>query len=184
MAKQGKRAIIVPKGIDVSAKDGCVKITGPSGTLSVNLPDSLSVRIDKEQVQVGFAGGAKPENIRGLFRALINRRVFAVRDGITKKLEIVGVGYQGEVKGKNLVLKMGFSHPVTLAIPEGIKTKVEKNLITISGVDPEKVGEFAAQVRAVRIPEPYGGKGIRYSGEYVRHKVGKTAGAGTTTTAK
>ncbi len=95
-------------------------------------------------------------------------------------MEVVGVGYQAEVKGKDLVLKVGFSHSVPLEVPEGLKVKIEKNVIYITGIDPEKVGYFAAKVRAVRPPEPYAGKGIRYFGEYVRHKVGKTAGVGVT----
>ncbi|MFH0796874.1 MAG: 50S ribosomal protein L6 [Candidatus Omnitrophota bacterium] len=180
MAKQGKRPILIPKGANISLEKGSLKISGSQGTLIFAIPSSISVTVEKESVQVGFSGMEKLENLRGLVHALIRHRLSAVTEGITKKLEVVGVGYQAEVKGKDLVLKVGFSHPVPMEVPEGIKVKIEKNIITITGIDPEKVGDFSAKVRAVRPPEPYGGKGVRYFGEYVRHKVGKTAGVGVT----
>ena len=186
MAKLSKRPIIVPEGVKIFLKPGSVSMTGPGGELSVIIPPTLVVVMDKEKVRVNCAVtdqvldkkfDRKLESIRGLIRSLINSRLNAVKSGCLKKLEVIGVGYQSEVKGKDLVLKVGFSHPVKIAIPEGVKVKVEKILISISGCNPETVGNFAARVRAVKPPEPYGGKGIRYQGEYVRHKVGKTAGA-------
>ena len=186
MAKLGKRPIIVPEGVKISLKSGSLNMAGPGGELSVLIPPTLSVVLDKERIRVNCAvtdqvlarkSARKMEGARGLIRSLINNRLNAVKNGCLKKLEVIGVGYQAEVKGKELVLKVGFSHPVPMAIPEGVRVKVEKVLVSISGVNPETVGDFAARVRAVKPPEPYGGKGIRYQGEYVRHKVGKTAGA-------
>ncbi|MCX5642601.1 MAG: 50S ribosomal protein L6 [Candidatus Omnitrophica bacterium] len=186
MAKLGKRPITIPEGVKVSLETGVLNMVGPAGKLSVAIPPTLLVVLDKEKIRVncavmaqGFAKKAerKLEGVRGLIRSLINSRLVAVKNGCLKKLEVIGVGYQAEVKGKELVLKVGFSHPIKLVIPEGIKVVVEKILITISGVNPEIVGNFAARIRLVKPPEPYGGKGIRYQGEYVRHKVGKTAGA-------
>jgi large subunit ribosomal protein L6 len=186
MAKQGKRPIIIPEGVKVSQDGASINLVGPEGKLSVVLPSTLSVVLEKERIRVNCAvtdqdlakkAERKLESIRGLFRALISSRLSAVKAGCLKKLEVVGVGYQAEVKGKDLVLKVGFSHSVRFMIPQGVKVKVEKSLITISGFDPEMVGDFAARIRAARPPEPYGGKGIRYQGEYVRHKVGKAAGA-------
>ena len=186
MAKLGKRPIKIPEGVKVSLENGSVNLSGPEGKLSVAVPSTLSVVLEKEQLRVncnvadrGLAKKAehKLESIRGLIRSLISSRLNAVKAGCLKKLEVIGVGYQAEVKGKELILKVGFSHPVRFAIPEGVKVKVEKVLISISGSNPETVGDFAARVRAVKPPEPYGGKGIRYQGEYVRHKVGKAAGA-------
>ncbi|PIP16758.1 MAG: 50S ribosomal protein L6 [bacterium (Candidatus Ratteibacteria) CG23_combo_of_CG06-09_8_20_14_all_48_7] len=183
MAKQGKRPIGIPKGVNISMESGGLNISGSQGTLNFAIPSSVSVTVEKDRVQVGFSGMEKPENLRGLVHALIRHRLKCVTEGITKKLEVVGVGYQAEVKGKDLVLKVGFSHSVPMEVPEGLKVKIEKSIIAITGIDPEKVGDFAAKVRAVRPPEPYGGKGIRYFGEYVRHKVGKTAGVGVTPSA-
>jgi len=186
MAKLGKRPITIPEGVKISLEAGSLNLVGPEGKLSVTIPPTLSVVFDKERVRVNCAvadqGLAKKaerklEKIRGLVRSLINSRLNAVKNGCLKKLEVIGVGYQAEVKGKELVLKVGFSHPVKFTIPEGVKVKVEKILVSISGFNPETVGDFAARIRAVKPPEPYGGKGIRYQGEYVRHKVGKTAGA-------
>ncbi|MFH2068137.1 MAG: 50S ribosomal protein L6 [Candidatus Omnitrophota bacterium] len=186
MAKLGKRTITIPEGVKVSLEAGRLNLAGPEGKLSVEIPPALSVVLDKERIRVNCAvtgqGLAKKtkrklEGVRGLVRSLINSRLSAVKNGCLKKLEVIGVGYGAEVKGKELVLKVGFSHPVQFTIPEGVKVKVEKILVSISGVNPETVGDFAARIRTVKPPEPYGGKGIRYQGEYVRHKVGKTAGA-------
>lgn len=186
MAKLGKRPITIPEGVKVSLEAGSLNLVGPEGRLSVTIPPTILVALDKERIRVNYViadqGLAKKaerklEGVRGMVRSIINSRLNAVKNGCLKKLEVNGVGYQAEVKGKELVLKVGFSHPVRLAIPEGVKVKVEKILINISGFNPDTVGDFAAQVRAVKPPEPYGGKGIRYQGEYVRHKVGKAAGA-------
>ncbi len=186
MAKLGKRTIRIPEGVKVYLEGSAVRLEGPEGKLTLAIPPSLSVVLDKERVKVAFSSETlnlntkiqrKLEALRGLFYSLLNSRIRSVKESFTKGLEIVGVGYQAEVKGKTLVLKVGFSHPVSLSIPEGIKVKTEKNIISVSGCNPEEVGNFAARIRAVRPPEPYGGKGIRYQGEYVRHKVGKAAGA-------
>jgi len=186
MAKLGKRPIAIPEGVKVSLEAGSLNLVGPEGKLSVTIPPTLSVMLDKERIKVNCAvtergltkkSERKLEGIRGLIRSLISSRLNAVKNGCLKKLEVIGVGYLAEVKGKELVLKVGFSHPVKLIIPEGVKIKVEKIIVSISGFNPETVGDFAARIRAVKPPEPYGGKGIRYQGEYVRHKVGKTAGA-------
>jgi len=186
MAKLGKRAIRIPEGVRISLEGNVVKMEGPEGNLNLSVPPHLSVLMEKERLRVNFAPETqqltakvrrKMEALRGLFRSLLNSRISSVKTACMKKLELVGVGYQAEVKGEDLVLKVGFSHPVILPIPGGIKVKVEKSIISLSGYDPNVVGDFAARARAVRPPEPYGGKGIRYQGEYVRHKVGKAAGA-------
>ncbi|HNS49283.1 MAG TPA: 50S ribosomal protein L6 [bacterium] len=190
MAKQGKRPVRIPDGVKASLEGTVLKMSGPMGNLGLEVPPVLSVVLEKGSIRVDFRSAAgngerknetENESLRSLYRALINSRMKAVKEGITKQLEVIGVGYQAELKGKNLVLKIGFSHPVSVPVPSEIKVKVEKNLITLAGSDPQQVGDFAARVRGVRPPEPYGGKGIRYQGEYVRQKVGKTAGATGTT---
>ncbi len=179
MSRIGKKPIIIPKDVQVSIDDQ-ISIKGPKGELKRDLPDLLEVKekkteqgAEKELIVVPKKENKKIYALWGLYRSLIAGMVEGVVHGVEKKLEIIGVGYRAEVQGDKLVLNIGFSHPVEIKAPQGIEFKVEKNLITISGIDKQLVGQTAAEIRAVRKPEPYKGKGIRYQGEEVRRKAGK-----------
>lgn len=180
MSRIGKKPIAIPAGVTVTVADGAVSIKGPKGEDRLVLHPHARVAQNAGELAVSVE---KPEekfdrSLWGLHRALLAAMIEGVTQGFSKKLEMVGVGYKAVLQGKNLVLEAGFSHPVELAIPEGITVAVEKNtLITISGINKQKVGTFAAQARAVRKPEPYKGKGIKYIGEVIRRKEGKAAKA-------
>lgn len=186
MAKQAKRPVAIPAGVKVEQDGRQVRLTGPVGSLALDLPPYLHLEVSGDALQVSCRAGEGEvprkllrslDGVTGLYRSLIKNRLESVQKGTQKVLNISGVGFAADVKGDNLELKIGFSHPVVLAIPEGISVKTERGSLTVSGVDPLTVGDFAARVRAARPPEPYGGKGIRYADEYVRRKVSKTAGA-------
>jgi large subunit ribosomal protein L6 len=178
MSRVGRRPIPIPNGVSVEAVDGAVHVKGPKGTLSETMPPRVDVRIEGGKVSVARQGEDKATRaIHGLARALIQNMVRGVVQPFVKELEIQGVGFRADVAGKTLKLQLGFSHPVEVPIPEGIKVAVDKNVaIRIEGIARQQVGQFAADLRAIRPPEPYKGKGIRYVGERVRRKVGK-AGA-------
>lgn len=151
-----------------------MQVKGPKGTLSRAFPSAVTVATEDGNIVVTRTGDDKPAKaLHGLTRALINNMVLGVTEGFKKNLEVLGVGYRANVQGKTLVLDLGYSHPIEFPFPEGIDIKVEKNVITVEGTDKEKVGQAAAEIRAFRKPEPYKGKGVRYSGERVRTKVGK-----------
>ncbi len=176
MSRKGKLPIPLPKGITVTVKDGVVTVAGPKGTLHQNLLPGILIDVKADQIEVGLAEDqADQSNNHGLYRSLLANMVQGASQAFEKKLELVGVGYRAAVQGQLLDLQLGFSHPTKVNIPQGLTVKVEKNIISISGIDKQLVGQFAADIRSIRPPEPYQGKGVRYVGEYVRRKAGKTA---------
>jgi large subunit ribosomal protein L6 len=179
MSRVGRKPIPIPSGVSVDTVDGAVRVKGPKGTLTEPMPARVSVRVEAGQVSVARGDEEKTTRaLHGLARALIQNMVRGVVEPYVKELEIQGVGYRADVAGKTLKLLLGFSHPVELAIPEGLKIAVDKNvMIRIEGIDRRQVGQFAADLRRIRPPEPYKGKGIRYVGERVRRKVGKAGAA-------
>ncbi len=179
MSKIGKKPILIPGGVTVNIQEGKIVVTGPKGEQTVELHRKVRVEAGDIELKVSVSN---PEDRRqkalwGTFRALLANAISGVVSGFEKKLEFVGVGYKAAATDDKLVLNLGYSHPVELAIPKGLAVKVEKNIITISGVSKQEVGEFAAYVRRQRKPEPYKGKGIRYQGEVVRRKAGKVVKA-------
>jgi large subunit ribosomal protein L6 len=176
MSRIGKRPISIPGKVTVTIEGQFVKVKGPKGELSRTLPNEVEVIHEGETLQVNRRDESRPARQRhGLCRTLVANMVEGVSQGFQKKLEIQGVGYRAQVQGKNLTLSMGYSHPVQIEPPEGIQFAVENNVnVTVTGIDKEIVGNTAAQIRAVRPPEPYKGKGIRYAGEMVRRKAGKS----------
>ena len=170
----------MPSGVTVEVSDGHVKVTGPKGTLERDLPRDITVRQDGDQLVVERPDDERQHRaLHGLTRSLVNNMVVGVTDGFTRELEIVGVGYRAAAPGPNkLDLALGFSHPVSVDAPEGITFETPApTRITVRGIDKEVVGQVAANIRSIRKPEPYKGKGIRYAGEQVRRKSGKAAGA-------
>lgn len=175
MSRIGKVPVKIPDKINVSLESNLLTIKGPKGQLSKTLPDTIVVKKEENSIQVSAANKSiKSQQLYGLYRRLISNMIVGVTEGFKKKLNLQGVGYRSQVQGKKLILNVGFSHPVELDTPAGIDITVEANTsILISGLDKELVGQVAANIRAVRPPEPYKGKGIRYEGEFVRQKVGK-----------
>ena len=180
MSRLGKKPITVPKGVEVKVTGNTVHVKGPKGQITQEFGHGVVVTVDNEQLLVGLEEKAKENgNFQGLYRSLIQNMVNGVTQEFQKQLELIGVGYRAAVSGKNLDLQLGFSHPVSMPIPEGLTVNVEKNTsITISGVNKQVVGQFAADIRAKRKPEPYKGKGVRYKDEVVRKKAGKAGKAG------
>lgn len=178
MSRIGKQPITLPKGAKVAIQDDAIVCEGPKGKLVQGLFPECKVEIEDGTIQVTRDVDTKDARAKhGLLRALINNAVTGVTTGFTKNLEIHGVGYRGDVKGKEVHFSLGYSHPVIYSIPAGIEIDIDKNnKITIKGVDRQKVGQVAAEIRSFRKPDPYKAKGIRYSDEHIRRKVGK-AGA-------
>jgi len=178
MSRIGKKPITIPGGVQVSLKDAVVAVKGPKGELKKPVPEGVSVKVEKAAVNVARAGDEPAIRARhGLVRALINNMIEGVTKGFERKLEINGVGYKAEVAGDKLNLSLGFSHPIAYPLPKGISAKVEKNLLTLAGIDRELLGQTAAKVRSFRPPEPYKGKGVKYLEEVIKRKVGKTGAA-------
>ncbi len=176
MSRIGKKPILLPSGVKVEIEDRKISVKGPKGYLTNELPPGITVEQAADSLVVHRpAETPQYRALHGLARTLINNMVIGVTEGYSRTLELVGVGYRAVKQGKNLVLSIGFSHPVVLE-PEGtLEIEVPKaNQIIISGIDKQQVGNFAAKIRHLHPPEPYKGKGIRYEGERVRHKVGKT----------
>lgn len=179
MSRVGKQPIKILSGVKVNLSGTTLKVEGPKGKLERDLSDGVDVKIDGDTITVDVVKGRKDSPaLRGLTRTLINNMVVGTHTGFTRSLEIQGVGYRAAVKGKNLSLTLGLSHPVDFPIPDGIEAKVEANTkIHLSGADKENLGVVAAKIRSFRKPEPYQGKGVRYSDEHIVRKVGKAAGA-------
>jgi large subunit ribosomal protein L6 len=175
MSRIGKIPVTIPDKITVTITSTTIIVAGPKGQLSRVLPTCIRVIQEDNTIKVTPADNAmKSQQIHGLYRRLIANMILGVTEGFKKKLTLQGVGYRSQVQGKNLILSVGFSHQVEIPSPEGILIAVEANTsVTVSGIDKELVGQVAANIRSVRPPEPYKGKGIRYVGEYVRQKVGK-----------
>jgi large subunit ribosomal protein L6 len=177
VSRIGKQPIDIPDGVTVEVGDGLVTVKGPGGELSQRVDRSMKVTIEDGEVRVDRPSDEREHrSLHGLTRSLIANMVEGVTKGYEKRLEIQGVGYRAALKGSELELQVGFSHPVTMSPPAGIEFEVPApNRIVVKGIDKQLVGEIAANVRKVRKPEPYKGKGIRYEGEYVRKKAGKAA---------
>jgi large subunit ribosomal protein L6 len=179
MSRIGKLPVAIPKGVTVTVAAGRVAVKGPKGDLSTHVLEGTSVSVDAAEVKVSSDRQTRNPAF-GTMRANINNMVLGVTQGFSKTLEIVGTGYRAATEGKALVLQVGFSHPVKFTPPAGVAIKVENpTRLTVSGADKIAVGQAAANIRAIRPPEPYKGKGIKYEGEYIRRKAGKTAGAAT-----
>ena len=176
MSRIGRMPIAVPAGVTVDiAENNQVTIKGPKGTLERVLPAEMDIKLEGNEIIVTRPNDLKKmKSLHGLTRTLINNMVIGVTEGYSKVLEVNGVGYRAAKQGKKLVLNLGYSHPVEMEDPEGLESKVEGNTITITGIDKEKVGQYAAEIRDTRRPEPYKGKGIKYADEVIRRKVGKT----------
>lgn len=176
MSRIGKKSIEIPDGIKVVVESAVVKMESSRGSLFLNIPNGIKAEVDNNRIVVTRVADNKLYFMKhGLTRALLNNMVIGLSQGFNKELEIQGVGFKVELKGKKLVLNLGFSHSIEFNIPEGITIEVPKpTSIIIKGVDKQLVGEAAAEIRAFYKPEPYKGKGIRYVGEYVRKKAGKT----------
>ena len=177
MSRIGRMPIAIPAGITVEvAENNKVTVKGPKGTLERVLPSEMSIKVEGAEVVVSRPNDLKKmKSLHGLTRTLINNMVIGVANGYEKVLEVNGVGYRAQKQGKTLVLSLGYSHPVEMVDPEGIEAVVEgQNKIIVSGISKEKVGQYAAEIREKRAPEPYKGKGIKYVDETIRRKVGKT----------
>lgn len=177
MSKIGKKIIVIPEGVSVKVNGKKVEILGPKGTLSLEVNPLAKINIQEKEISVEPTKKTKEANaIWGLTRALLNNMVEGVKNGYEKKLELQGVGFRMSLQGKKIVLALGFSHPVEVEIPEDLEAKIEENnVLKISGIDKQRVGQFAAEIRSLKKVEPYKGKGFRYQGEKVRRKVGKKA---------
>ena len=175
MSKIGKKPIPIPKGVDVKIDGDSVLVKGPKGEHKKTFNNSVSISIAEGNILVGLKNDQDRSEIWGLTRALIANMLKGVTDGFEKSLEFDGIGYKANVKGSELELNLGYSHPISIKIPEGITVKVEKNVIKINGVDNELIGHFGAEVKSKRLPEPYKGHGIKYVGEVIRRKAGKKA---------
>ena len=175
MSRVGQNPILLSENIDVSKEGNLIKAKGPLGELKLEVIDSINLEIDNKLIKVTNSDNSqKGQAIWGTTRALINNMVKGVSEGFTKNLEIVGVGYRGALNGRKLSLNLGLSHTVELTIPEGIDVKMDGNTkLSINGADKQKIGQFASVIRSKRPPEPFKGKGIRYSDEYVVRKEGK-----------
>ena len=175
MSRIGKQPINTPEGVQVSIKDNVIEVSGPKGKLTENLVPNVKVEIKDKEVLVSVENPENKEqrSMWGLQRSLINNMVVGLTEGFTKQLEVNGVGYKVVLQGKKIVLNVGYSHPVNYDLPEGVDAQIEKNLITLSSFNKQLVGQVAAEIRSVRKPEPYKGKGIKYMEEVIRRKEGK-----------
>ena len=176
MSRIGRLPVVIPAGVTVEIKEGnVVTVKGAKGTLERALAPEMEIKVEEGHVVVTRPNDLKRmKSLHGLTRSLIQNMVTGVSEGYTKTLEVNGVGYKAAKAGKKLTLSLGYSHPVEMEDPEGVEAKVDGNKIIVSGIDKEKVGQYAAEIRDKRRPEPYKGKGIKYSDEVIRRKVGKT----------
>jgi large subunit ribosomal protein L6 len=179
MSRIGKKEIALPKGVEIKQDGDVVTVKGPKGSMQTSLVPGIGMKVENNVVQFTRANEeGKTRAFHGLMRALVANNVKGVSEGFKRELDIIGVGYRAEVKGREVVFALGYSHPVRFAIPEGIEIVVDAKTghVTITGVDKQRVGQTAAEIRALREPDPYKGKGIKYSDEVIRRKAGKAAG--------
>jgi large subunit ribosomal protein L6 len=179
MSRIGKKEIPVPKGVEIRQEGNNVLVKGPKGTLTTAIVPGIDMSVENNVVSFRRANDeGRTRAFHGLMRALVANNVKGVSEGFKRELDIIGVGYRAEVKGREVVFALGYSHPVRFAIPDGIEITVEPKSghITITGIDKQKVGQVAAEIRSLREPDPYKGKGIKYSDEVIRRKAGKAAG--------
>lgn len=179
MSRIGKKPVTFPKNVKISQSGGMVKVEGPKGTLSAKLPEGISMIVSDGNLVIERKSDERSaRSYHGLARTLIGNMVTGVSTGFEKSLEISGVGYRAEVAGNNIKMVLGYSSPVQYTIPKGIDVKVDKQTsVIVTGIDKQLVGRVAAEIRALKKPEPYKGKGIKYAGEHIRRKAGKSAGA-------
>jgi large subunit ribosomal protein L6 len=178
MSRVGRKPVVIPKGVTIQVKDGSVGVKGPKGELKRAIPLGVTVKTAGQELLVERADDSRENRAKhGMLRALVANMVKGVSEGFERKLEINGVGYRADVAGQKLNMALGFSHPVVFELPKGIAAKVDKNLVILSGIDREVLGETASKIRAIRPPEPYKGKGIKYVEEVIKRKVGKTGAA-------
>ena len=175
MSRIGKKPVVVPNGVNASIDNGTLTVKGPKGTLTLGLADDISYEVKEGEISVLPANDTKRARAYwGMQRTLVSNLVQGVTEGYTVVLEITGVGYRANAQGRNLKLQLGFSHDVDLDVPEGVEVKTpDQTTVEVSGIDKQKVGQFAAEIRRWRKPEPYKGKGIKYRGEYIFRKEGK-----------
>lgn len=179
MSRIGKMPVEIVKGVEVTQSNGTLRVKGPKGELELTPHPDMKVLVEDDEVRVERPSDHKDHKaLHGLTRSLIQNMVTGVTEGYSKTLEVVGVGYRADAKGKGVTLNVGFSHPIEYVPTEGVSVECpNQTTIVVSGADKQKVGQAAAEIRGFRPPEPYKGKGIRYQGEHVRRKAGKTAGA-------
>jgi large subunit ribosomal protein L6 len=176
MSRIGKKPIAIPQGVEVSLNANLVKVKGPKGSLEFPHHYEVKVSVAEGEVRIEKAGNSKKaEAIWGTTAKIVGNMIEGVTNGFQKQLELNGVGYRMNAQGKKVVMALGFSHPVEVTAPEGVEVKVEGNVMTVAGIDKQKVGQFAAEIRSLKPVEPYKGKGFRYVGEVVRRKEGKKA---------
>lgn len=176
MSRLAKRPVLIPSGVDVQMNGNTISFKGPKGTISREFPQGLSIEKNESQLMISMASDKLEKPLLGLYYSIVKNAVEGVSKGFEKKLLLVGVGYRANLKGTQVELQLGFSHPFSLAIPQGVHVAIEKNTaITITGSDKQAVGQFAADIRAIKKPEPYKGKGVRYENEFIRKKAGKAA---------
>jgi len=176
MSRIGKKPILIPSGVSVSPKEDGILVKGPLGELFLSIRPEIGLQIEDKKIRlIPKIQNKLTKSLWGLYRALIFNMIQGVSSGFEKKLELKGIGYKAELKGDKVIFYLGFSHPLEFAIPSDIKIKIDKNIVSIFGIDKARVGQIAAKIRSFRPPEPYKGKGIRYVGEVVRRKVGKRA---------
>jgi large subunit ribosomal protein L6 len=177
MSRIGKKPVVFEKEIKVNHKDGFIEVTGPKGSLSIRMEKGVNVDInDNELVLTRENDNKRNRALHGLYRSIIQNMVTGVKDGFSKKLELVGIGYRAEMKGSMLFLQLGYSHPIIFQPPTDVKIEVPNtSTIVVSGIDKQLVGLVASKIKSFRRPEPYKGKGIKYEGEVIRRKAGKTA---------
>jgi large subunit ribosomal protein L6 len=179
MSRIGKQPIVLPKGVEVKLGEDMVEVKGPKGTLQTPMSSLLNYELTEGLLTITRKDDSRESNAQhGLRRTLVANCVEGVSKGFSKTLEVIGVGFKVAVKGNIVDLSVGFSHPVLIELPKGLEAKAEGNKLTISGIDKELVGEYAARIRRIRKPEPYKGKGIKYDNEIIRRKAGKSGGKG------
>ena len=175
MSRVGKKPIPIPKGVEVKLKGDTITVKGPKGNLERRVHPKVQVNIDSDNIVVSVDDQTREvKAFHGLFRALIANMVTGVANGFERVLEIVGVGYRAELKGKTAIFHLGYSHPINFELPDGIDVKIDKTKVTLNSIDKELLGKTAAKIRSFRKPEPYKGKGIKYAEETIRRKAGKT----------
>jgi large subunit ribosomal protein L6 len=178
MSRIGKKPIPIPKGVEVEVKDDSIMVKGPKGKLQRRVHASVQLNIDSQTITVSVDSQTKEgKAFHGLFRALIANMVTGVTNGFEKVLEIVGVGYKAELQGRTAVFHLGYSHPIRFDLPDGVDAKIDKTKVTLNSIDKELLGLTAAKIRGFKKPEPYKGKGIKYSNKIIRRKAGKSGSA-------
>ena len=179
MSRIGRMPVTIPQGVEVRADGDYVRVKGPKGELSSRIPPGITLEVEKGEVRFARANDEPQQRAwHGLLRSLVANSVEGVTKGFTRELEIVGVGYKAEVRGKSILFTLGYSHPIDFPIPEGINVGLDAKAgkLTVSGADRQKVGQTAAEIRQLRVPDPYKAKGIKYANEVIRRKVGKAGG--------